>query len=533
MSSAVARNSSTRQSPIATVASDNVLVGKDVLELLSTAMYVDPMVVFREYVQNAADSIEAARRAGLLEADSGQVLIFIDPAQRYVRIRDDGAGVAPERFVEAMTSLGGSAKRGTAARGFRGVGRLSGLGYAQELVFRSRAEGQADVSELSWDCRALKTALADRTFEASVGDLVARVVTVERRPPAPDEPERFFEVELVRVVRGRSDRLLSTEAVADYLSQVAPVPFDSGFKLGKDIRERLSSLPGFIELDIRINDGRPLTRPHRNEVDLGGRTSAFEDLVFADVPMQSGDGSAAVAWFLHHGYEGALSAGTHVKGVRLRVGNLQIGDGSILEEIFPEIRFNSWSVGEVHVLDPRIVPNGRRDQFEPNVHYLNLLNHVGPKAKDIARRCRTSSARRSKLRDFQLTGEDVRQRLNVIRQGGLDESARGQALASVEAALLKMEKLADHDLLNDAEPTSLIAQVRALQADVAASAEVGTVGDPLEHLEPRERAFFTRMIRVIYAHSVNRNAAKALVDRILEREITGGDREAAEGTPQA
>ena len=49
----------------------------------------------------------------------------------------------------------------------------------------------------------------------------------------------------------------------------------------------------------------------------------------------------------------------------------------------------------------------------------------------------------------------------------------------------------------------------------------------LEHLEPRERAFFARMIRVIYAHSANRNAAKALVDRILEREITGGEREAA------
>ena len=45
---------------------DQVVLGKDVLELLSTSMYVDPMTVYREYVQNAADAVDEARRAGLL-----------------------------------------------------------------------------------------------------------------------------------------------------------------------------------------------------------------------------------------------------------------------------------------------------------------------------------------------------------------------------------------------------------------------------------------------------------------------------------
>jgi hypothetical protein len=45
----------------------------------------------------------------------------------------------------------------------------------------------------------------------------------------------------------------------------------------------------------------------------------------------------------------------------VRCGNIQVGDDRMFEELFPEARFNGWSVGELHVIDPRIIPNGRRD----------------------------------------------------------------------------------------------------------------------------------------------------------------------------
>ena len=62
-----------------------VIVGKDVLELLSSAMYVDPITVYREYVQNAADAVDEARRTGLLRGDQpGRVDIAIDPVARLV-----------------------------------------------------------------------------------------------------------------------------------------------------------------------------------------------------------------------------------------------------------------------------------------------------------------------------------------------------------------------------------------------------------------------------------------------------------------
>lgn len=132
--------------------SSPVIVGKHLLELLSSSMYIEPMTIYREYIQNAADAIDEARASGLLlNTDLHHVDIFIDPVTRTVRLRDNGTGIKQEVFEERLTGFGTSMKRGTDARGFRGVGRLAGLGYCQELLFRSRASGEIDVKEMRWD----------------------------------------------------------------------------------------------------------------------------------------------------------------------------------------------------------------------------------------------------------------------------------------------------------------------------------------------------------------------------------------------
>src|SRR5262249_54797788 len=152
---------------------EEIVVGKDVLELVSSAMYVDPLTVYREYVQNAADAIDDAKRRGeIAKGKRGRVDIGIDPNSRIVRIRDNGGGIAWAEFAKKLTALGASEKRGTQARGFRGVGRLAGLGYAQELVFRSRTDGEAQVSEMRWDCRALKASLRALEADHGVAELI-------------------------------------------------------------------------------------------------------------------------------------------------------------------------------------------------------------------------------------------------------------------------------------------------------------------------------------------------------------------------
>jgi len=385
-------------------AGELVVVGKDVLELLSSAMYVDPLSIYREYVQNAADAIDEARSYGLLGDDhQGEVTIMLDADARTVRIRDNGAGIAVADAAARLLSIGASTKRGTAARGFRGVGRLAGLAYCRALTFRTRAAGDIEVLELRWDCQRLKAAFREVGQDDDLPAVLDRIVTFARVPAATNMPPHFFEVELTDVVRHhRRDALLNEDLIADYLSEVAPVPFEEAFSYGADIVAHLSSLVRLGNLQIRVGGCGPLRRPHRDRFPVSEVSQDnFSHLELLSFDGRDGDVSA-VGWLLHHSYLGALPDRAGIKGLRLRCGNVQIGETQLVESVFPEPRFNSWTVGEIHVVDRRIVPNARRDHFEQNVHFGDLTAQVEPLARRIARRCRVASVERNRARAAQV-----------------------------------------------------------------------------------------------------------------------------------
>ena len=65
-----------------TVKKEDIIVGKDILELLGSAMYADPLNVYREYVQNAVDSIDEATERSLY---SNSLTPRIDIIQKVLR----------------------------------------------------------------------------------------------------------------------------------------------------------------------------------------------------------------------------------------------------------------------------------------------------------------------------------------------------------------------------------------------------------------------------------------------------------------
>jgi len=169
---------------------------------------------------------------------------------------------------------------------------------------------------------------------------------------------------------------------------------------------------------------------------------------------------------LHHGYKGAIPASANVRGLRLRVGNIQVGDEKLLEDLFPEPRFNAWSVGEIHIFDQRVTPNGRRDHFEQNVHYLNLLNHLSPFAREISRRCRTSSIQRNWTRQFDIQRNVVRAKLAVLKQGTLALAKRSRVLGEAQEALVGMQKIVAKEVLPREVRQSLTTTLKRVQSDL-------------------------------------------------------------------
>lgn len=384
----------------------DIVIGKDILELLANAMYIDPLTIYREYIQNAADSIDEARSSGL-SIDDPNIEIFLDHKSRTVRIRDNGESIPNLDFVKRITAIGASHKRGTELRGFRGVGRLSGLGYCHELIFRGKAEGDTKIIEVTWNSRALKEKMRDANYAGGLIDIIREIVSYKEIPGAEKE-YRFFEVELHRVTRLKNDLLMNEQAIRSYLSQVAPVPFHPEFSFGEEIQSFLTKHGIRPPIRIELNDNAgPIFHRARNSIEFNPRLT--DNLRRVDTFEIMGDEGevAAFGWVADHAYMGAIPKRLGLGGIRLRAGNIQVGDESLLAPLYPEQRFASWAIGDIHVSSRRIIPNARRDDFEHTTHYLKLQADLGIRATELAHVIRTRSQQRQRLRNVQIHFQSI------------------------------------------------------------------------------------------------------------------------------
>lgn len=354
---------------------EEVVIGKDILDLITSSMYVNPLNVYREYVQNSIDAIDQAVDGNLPFENSPQVSIKFDQANRSVKIQDNGISIKSNEFLKRIISIGGSHKRGTTLRGFRGVGRLSGLGYCQNLIFRGRSSQEEKITEVVWDGKILKQKYRDQSYNESLGGLVRDIVST-REFDDESYPGRFFEVELQKVARLKNDALLNEELINNYLAQVSPVDFSKDFKFRKEINTFLDKHNLNQTICISIDDNNQVKKLHSNHIEYSTNViDQITDVSFAEF-KNNDDELLAVGWFLNHGYFGFIPKNNGISGIRLRKGNIQVGDDTIISDLFQESRFSGWVIGEIHILSEKITPNGRRDNFEPSKALYDLQNQI-------------------------------------------------------------------------------------------------------------------------------------------------------------
>jgi hypothetical protein len=253
--------------------------------------------------------------------------------------------------------------------------------------------------------------------------------------------------------------------------------------------------------------------PQRDSFDVTGGVDKFQELQSIQIPSTD-DGTAAIGWILHHGYKGAVPS-ANLKGLRLRSGNIQVGGNGLLEDLFTEVRFNSWCVGEIHVIDSHIIPNGRRDHYEQNVHYTNLINQLSPIARQISIRCRQSSTRRNWLRHVERQQDQVHRDLEIVKQGSLGAPERRQiASQQIQQTLDLIDKaLAKDALKSDAH--TLLPVLAKLRRDFARVRSTSYSAKVLGRLAPVQRKAYEQAFALVYECSSDKTHAKLLVDRML------------------
>jgi molecular chaperone HtpG len=307
-------------------------------------------------------------------------------------------------------------------------------------------------------------------------------------------------------------------AIQRYLEQVAPIPFAPEFSFGTQIDEALKSQVNLGNVKIMINDGEhPLFRPFRDEYEARkGVGDHFHRIQHLSIPGSDGT-TAAVGWILHHGYLGAFPTNSPIRGLRLRSGNLQIGEADLLDEVFPESRFNSWAVGEVHILDNRILPNGRRDHFEQNVHFRNVLGQLSPIARDLSRLCRDSSLRRNWIRKFEQGVGVINARLAVLRQGAITKGRWETFKDEIVDLATHLEKIAKSPVLDAKTRAAFHKRIVHLQAKLQLARLSKPAHEDLKRFRGGRRRLVQRFADVVYDVVPNPAAAKIMIDKILHR----------------
>lgn len=168
------------------------------------------------------------------------------------------------------------------------------------------------------------------------------------------------------------------------------------------------------------------------------------------------------------------------------------------------------------MLDGRVVPNGRRDEFESNAHLDNIVAHLRPIGAEVARECRISSQKRNRQKAFELAADKVYEKLDVLKQGAVSARYAKTIREEIGVLLAEMRKATEFDLFEDEDRRRLRSQLRKIEKAVDACT-AKAAGDVFENLPQRKRSTYKEVFDLIYDCSVNQVAAKSLIDRMLDR----------------
>ena len=480
------------------------LVGVEILSLITAGMYDNPLAIYREYLQNAADAVSTADNI-----PNGRVEINIDPYERCVRIRDNGPGLPPEAATRVLLPIGRSPKRRGTDRGFRGIGRLAGLAFAETVAFLTRARNDQPVTRIVWNGPKLRNRIHQI---ADIERAIRECVGVETLPGA-EYPAHFFEVEVRGVGRHATGLILNREAVRTYVGEVCPVPMASAFPLASEVETLFGESKSPLVLDV-ILDGEPapVTRRFGETIRFSqDREDRFTKLEAVHIPSVDGNESAALGWIAHSSYLGAIPKELGIRGVRARAGNIQIGDESVFEHLFPEERFNRWSVGEIHIADSRIVPNGRRDYFEPGPHVRNLENRLSAVLRRTAARCRKASATRNNERKVLSALCQLEEAYDLAVSGYLSPE---NAKTLVQEALSRIPYIREHIDSMNGHTGAHLERLDEAESKLG-NFQARRVRLPFGDIPASEVATYRRIFHALAAVSQSPRTAKEMIEAVL------------------
>ena len=370
----------------------DISIGVQLLDLVTSGMYSDPRMILREYVQNAADSIDKAIKEGVIDSASAKINIEITPSSRTITIFDNGIGMTPREANNFLSSLALSSKNYKDNRGFRGIGRLGGLGYCDQVIFETKASNDENIVTTSWKSAPFRCKSSNLM---SLAKILTECTDTTLKKAMKNSHKHFFKVKLVNVQRFGDDVLFDENNIYQYLSQIAPAPYDEEyFSYSELIKNHIYSIEGTQPIRIFLNT-REVKKNYSDRIYIRGekydQISNIHLFEFSDIQNEI----LAKGWYAESNFLASLSNNSGVGGIRFRQGNIGIGDAFILSPYLPEARFAAWHIGEIH-FSYRLKLNARRDDFELSPEYERCVEQLSQLGLHLGYIIRAASKKRGK-----------------------------------------------------------------------------------------------------------------------------------------
>lgn len=520
-----------------------IRIGKNILENLTTGMYTDSRFIYREYIQNAADAVDEAIKQNIVSKEDALINIEIDANERNIVIYDNGTGINSGN-VNRLLDIADSTKDKDTNKGFRGIGRLGGLAYCSELIFETSAKGESIKTILTWNAKLLQEVLMDSADKSDVVSLVKRIANQKQEKE--DIDKHYFKV-VLKCVNQSNNQLLDVEDVRNYLSLVAPVPFEkTKFYMCSKIYDFVKNNNLRLdEYNIRINDENLYKAYIMALYDASDNTNnkkrydEIHDIEFEKFYTNDGE-LLGWSWIGISKFEKNIPEKNNpTKGIRLKKQNIQFGNAQTLSPFHNEgYRGNGYFIGEVHAIHKKLIPNARRDYFNENKtlnEFETALKAYFSKIYKYYRYANDYKNAQKSIIDLQEKKIEFSKR---EKEGFIDAEERNSYLAQIDMAekraseaQKKIEKL-DEKSRND---SSLNTVVNAIKKDSLTSINNEKVNknnnrnnnqssekkiiyraDNLNKLNRNERKLVGDIYKIIYT-VLDPDTASSLINKIEEK----------------
>ena len=224
-----------------------------------------------------------------------EIAININPEKNTLSIFDNGRGLCQNHAISTLIDIGNSNKQRAQNRGFRGIGRLAGLGYCDELVFITSFAGEDSKTIVRYNAKLLRDLLLiSNEDNVSVHDVMKQIVSIEKS--SEKASRHYFEVKMLGVTCNNG--LMDEDVVRDYLIQHSPLPFDKEFKWRSTIQEKVRIAGYIIPTYCICLNGEELYKPYSDSF-VSDRVKKISDSI-QDIQVKKfyrGEILSAVLWY--------------------------------------------------------------------------------------------------------------------------------------------------------------------------------------------------------------------------------------------